>query len=128
MVVMKRAHEPAGNADGYRVLVDRLWPRGISKARAQLDAWAKDVAPSDELRSWYEHDPGKWPEFQRRYKAELRGPGARAAVDDLVRRAKRGRVTLVFASKAADISNAAVLKQLLNRRVKAARAARSRAT
>ena len=71
MITTKRAYEPSGSSDGYRVLIDRLWPRGLSKARAQLDAWGKDVAPSRELRVWYEHDPTKWPEFQKRYKQEL---------------------------------------------------------
>ncbi len=125
MVVIKRAYEVAGESDGYRVLVERLWPRGVSKAAAQLDAWAKDVAPSTELREWYEHDPVKWPEFQKRYIRELKATAAVAILDDLTRRAKRGRVTLVFSSHAGEISNAAVLQRLLNRRVKAARTARA---
>lgn len=120
MVVTKRAYEPAADADGYRVLIDRLWPRGVSKAGAHIDAWEKDIAPSAELRQWYKHDPAKWPEFEKRYKAELASAAALAVVDDLVRRAKRGRVTLVYASHAAEISNAAVLEKLLNRRARSA--------
>ncbi|MFI5241665.1 MAG: DUF488 domain-containing protein [Gemmatimonadales bacterium] len=115
---MKRAYEPAAASDGYRVLIDRLWPRGVSKAKAQLSAWEKDVAPSAELRTWYEHAPSKWPEFQKRYKQELKAAPAQAVLDDLVRRAKRGRVTLVYASKAAEISDVAVLEKLLSQRLK----------
>lgn len=120
----KRAYEPAAASDGYRVLIDRLWPRGVSKAKARLDAWEKDIAPSAELREWYQHDPAKWPEFQRRYKRELKAAAAEAVLDDLVRRAKRGRVTLVYASQAAAISDVAVLEKLLNRRVKTAKLAK----
>lgn len=118
MIATKRAYEPAEPSDGYRVLIDRLWPRGVSKERAQLDSWAKEVAPSAELRKWYGHDPDKWPEFQTRYREELRNPAAQAVLDDLVRRARRGRVTLVFGSKAAEISDVAVLEKLLNQRLK----------
>jgi uncharacterized protein YeaO (DUF488 family) len=118
MIVTKRAYEPYAASDGYRVLIDRLWPRGVSKARAHLDAWEKDIAPSAELRTWYGHDPEKWPEFQRRYQRELAAPAAKAVLDDLVRRARRGRVTLVYASKAAEISDVAVLERLLDRRLK----------
>jgi uncharacterized protein YeaO (DUF488 family) len=128
MITMKRAYEPASKGDGYRVLVDRLWPRGISKAKAQIDAWEKDIAPSAELRNWYGHDPAKWPEFRKRYTRELRGTAAKKVLDDLVRRGRRGRVTLVYASRAGDISDAAVLARLLTRRVRApARARRPRA-
>ena len=121
MVVSKRVYEPYESSDGYRVLVDRLWPRGLSKEKAHVDAWPKEISPSTELRKWYEHDPEKWPEFQRRFKEELSSPEAKAALDDIVRRAKRGRVTLLYSSHAGDISNAAVLESLLNRRVRAAK-------
>ncbi|MGH7625695.1 MAG: DUF488 domain-containing protein, partial [Gemmatimonadaceae bacterium] len=124
MVATKRAYEPYAPADGYRVLIDRLWPRGMAKADAHLDAWAKDIAPSRELREWYEHDPAKWPEFRKRYAQELKARAAQAVLDDLVRRARRGRVTLVYASRAADISDVAVLSQLLERRLKARKAER----
>lgn len=116
MIVSKRAYEPYAPSDGYRVLIDRLWPRGVSKADAHLDAWAKDVAPSRALRQWYGHDPARWPEFQSRYRQELRAPAAKAVLDDLVRRGRRGRVTLVYASRAAEISDVAVLERVLARR------------
>jgi uncharacterized protein YeaO (DUF488 family) len=115
MIATKRAYEPASRRDGYRVLIDGLWPRGVSKAKANLDAWEKDVAPSRELREWYGHDPAKWPEFRRRYTRELRAPAARAILKDLARRAKRGRVTLVYASRAAEISDVAVLERILKK-------------
>jgi uncharacterized protein YeaO (DUF488 family) len=115
MIATKRAYEPASRRDGYRVLIDGLWPRGVSKAKANLDAWEKDVAPSRELREWYGHDPAKWPEFRRRYTRELRAPAARAILNDLARRAKRGRVTLVYASRAAEISDVAVLERILKK-------------
>jgi uncharacterized protein YeaO (DUF488 family) len=119
MIVMKRAYEPASDSDGYRVLIDRLWPRGISKAKARIDAWEKAIAPSPKLRKWYGHDPEKWPEFQKRYVHELSGAAAKKTLDELVRRARRGRVTLVYASRAGDISDAAVLVRLLSRRARA---------
>ena len=121
MISAKRAYEPAERSDGYRVLIDRLWPRGVSKAKARLDAWEKAIAPSRELREWYGHDPAKWPEFRRRYTNELRAAEAKPVLADLVRRAKRGRVTLVYASQAAQISDVAVLERLLKRRVGTAR-------
>ncbi|MEO5814180.1 MAG: DUF488 family protein [Gemmatimonadaceae bacterium] len=120
MVVTKRIYEPYAASDGFRVLIGRLWPRGISKVKAHVDLWSKDIAPSTELREWYEHDPDKWPEFRKRYRQELRARVAATVLDDLARRAQRGRVTLVYASTAGDISNAAVLGPALNRRVKRA--------
>ena len=121
MVVSKRVYDPFDESDGYRVLIDRLWPRGLSKEKAHLDAWPKEIAPSAELRTWYGHDPEKWGEFQKRFRDELKAPEAKAVLDDLVKRGKRGRVTLLFSSHAADISNAAVLEPLLNRRIRAAK-------
>jgi uncharacterized protein YeaO (DUF488 family) len=117
-IATKRAYEPAESSDGYRVLIDRLWPRGVSKARADLDQWAKDIAPSAELRQWYGHDPSKWKEFKTRYLRELRNPAAKDILDDLVRRARRGRVTLIYGSQAAEISDVAVLEQKLLRRLR----------
>jgi uncharacterized protein YeaO (DUF488 family) len=122
MIATKRAYDPPAATDGYRVLVDRLWPRGLSKAKAHIDAWEKDVAPSTELRQWYGHDPDRWPDFQKRYRAELKASAAAAILDDLVRRAGRGRVTLVYSSHAGDISNAAVLEKLLSKRIASQRA------
>jgi uncharacterized protein YeaO (DUF488 family) len=113
MVRTKRVYEAASPDDGYRVLVERLWPRGVSKEKAHLDAWAKAIAPSDALRRWYEHDPAKWEEFRRRYKEELSAPEPQRLLADLAERARNGTVTLVYASKAGDISNAAALQQFL---------------
>jgi uncharacterized protein YeaO (DUF488 family) len=127
MIATKRAYAPFEQSDGYRVLIDRLWPRGVSKANAHLDAWEKEIAPSRALREWYGHDPARWPEFRRRYAQELRTPAARAVLDDLARRARRGRVTLVYASRAADISDVAVLERLLGARVKRSRKSGTRA-
>ena len=117
MIATKRAYDPPDSADGYRVLIDRLWPRGISKRQAHLDAWARDVAPSAELRRWYKHDPSKWKEFKTRYLRELRAPASRKILDDLVRRARRGRVTLVYGSRDFELSDAAVIEQKLKRRL-----------
>lgn len=117
MIAIKRAYEPTAAADGYRVLVERLWPRGVSKAAARLDAWEQDVAPSADLRRWYGHDPAKWPEFQARYERELTEPAARAALDRLIARARAGPVTLVYGSRAGEISNAAVLQRLVEDRL-----------
>ncbi len=113
-VALKRAYDKASAADGARVLVDRLWPRGITKQGARLDAWLKDLAPSDALRKWYHARPAMWNEFRKRYLAELRGSPAESALAqlyDLV--SSRKKVTLVFASKNADRNNATVLKELL---------------
>ncbi len=111
---LKRAYEPASPDDGYRVLVERLWPRGVSKQKAKLDAWAKDLAPSAELRRWYQHDPEKWDEFRIRYRQELSEPGRHEALADVATRSRDHMVTLVYASKAGDISNAAALKEFLD--------------
>ena len=114
MIRRKRVYELYSADDGYRVLVERLWPRGVSKARAHLDAWAKEIAPSTELRQWYGHDPAKWEEFRQRYEAELSAPDQRQLLGDLAERARHGTVTLIYASNAGDISNAAVLLDVLN--------------
>jgi uncharacterized protein YeaO (DUF488 family) len=110
---MKRIYEPVLDEDGYRVLVERLWPRGVSKELAGLDAWEKDIAPTNALRRWYGHDPEKWEEFQERYERELETPEAREILDSLAERARHGPVTLIYASRAGEISNAAVLQRLL---------------
>jgi uncharacterized protein YeaO (DUF488 family) len=107
----KRIYEPPAAEDGYRVLVDRLWPRGISRDAARLDEWARELAPSDELRRWYGHDPAKFDEFRRRYLDELKGE--RERLDALRSRAKRGTVTLVFAARDVEHANAVVLAELL---------------
>lgn len=113
-VVLKRAYDKPSAADGARVLVDRLWPRGISKDNARLDAWLKELAPSNELRRWFHARPSMWQAFRRRYMEELREPAASSSLEQLYGLvASRKKVTLVFASKSAEYNNAAVLKELL---------------
>jgi Uncharacterized conserved protein len=113
-VQVRRAYDPPERSDGQRVLVDRLWPRGLSKERAELDEWRKDVAPSTELRKWYGHDPAKWDEFTRRYRAELEDSDHEAALAHLRELAGSGPLTLLTAAKRSDISEATVLADLLN--------------
>ena len=107
---LKRAYDPPDAADGTRVLVDRLWPRGLAKATAGIDLWLKDIAPTTALRQWFNHDPAKWPEFEERYRAELAG---NPALDDLRQRARQGPITLVYASRDQAHNQAVVLKRLL---------------
>ena len=109
----RRVYEPAEQSDGRRVLVDRLWPRGLSKERARLDEWLKAVAPSDELRRWYGHEPGKFAEFTRRYEAELEEPERAEALRHLREEARSGPVTLLTATKDLARSEAAVLVEQL---------------
>ena len=111
---VRRVYEAASPDDGARVLVDRIWPRGLRKDGAALDDWAKDVAPSTDLREWYGHDPAKFDEFRRRYLDELSQAGQRAALGRLRARASAGPVTLLTATRDVDHSQAAVLARLLN--------------
>ncbi|HVA64470.1 MAG TPA: DUF488 domain-containing protein [Terriglobales bacterium] len=111
MIALKRAYDPATSADGVRILVERLWPRGIAKAALPLDSWHKDVAPSPELRQWFAHDPAKWPEFRRRYHAELRAHSA--ALQPLLDAARHGPLTLIYSSHDQQHNNAVVLKHYL---------------
>jgi uncharacterized protein YeaO (DUF488 family) len=108
---LKRAYEPAEPHDGVRILVDRLWPRGVSKANAALDDWIKDVAPSTGLRKWFGHDPGRWTEFQRRYRAELCEQAA--ALDRVRSLARAGVVTLVYSAHDEQHNDAVVLRAVL---------------
>ncbi len=112
---IRRVYDAPSPDDGARVLVDRVWPRGLRKDAARLDEWAKDVAPSTELRTWYHHDPGKFEEFRRRYAAELTGPEQREALGRLRTRAAGGPVTLLTATRELDLSQAAVLADLLRK-------------
>ena len=111
-VSLKRAYEKPSSDDGTRVLVDRLWPRGVRKEKARIDVWLKEVAPSTQLRKWFGHDPDKWPEFQKRYRAELKGS---AALAELRKLARQGHVTLVYGAKDKDHNDAVVLAKLLRR-------------
>jgi uncharacterized protein YeaO (DUF488 family) len=113
---VKRAYDPPTRSDGYRVLIDRLWPRGITKDDLQVDVWLKDLAPSADLRKWFGHDPKKWDEFRRRYARELEGHAA--ALEQLVERARAGRVTLVFGAKDTEHNNAVALQEHLESRLK----------
>lgn len=110
-VRLKRAYEPAAAGDGARILVDRLWPRGVSKAEASLDGWTKELAPSAALRTWFDHDPRRWHEFRRRYRAEL---GHHAdEVAELRRRARHGVITLVYAARDEAHNDAVVLRSAI---------------
>ncbi|MGA8342116.1 MAG: DUF488 family protein [Candidatus Sulfotelmatobacter sp.] len=119
MVAIKRIYEPAARTDGVRVLVDRLWPRGLAKAGAALDEWLRDLAPSNELRRWYHARPDQWQNFRRKYLQELSQPEAQDSLQRLYQLAdKRKRLTLLFASKNETHNNAIVLKELLDGRRK----------
>lgn len=109
----KRIYDPATPDDGYRVLIDGIWPRGISRDQAAIDEWARELAPSAELRRWYGHDPRRFEEFARRYRGEL--DARRARLTELRRRGRSGAVTLVFAARDAEHSNATVLLEVLRR-------------
>ncbi len=117
MVKVKRAYEEPSPADGRRILVDRLWPRGIKKTEAQLTAWVKDLAPSNELRLWFHHNPERWEEFQRRYAEELAAPEKADLLKDLLTQAREGTVTLIFAARNRDRNNAVVMKSFLEERL-----------
>ena len=110
-ITLKRAYDPAAEDDGYRVLVDRLWPRGVSREKARLDEWARELAPSTELRRWFGHDPGRFDEFQRRYREELDGHGDE--LEELRARARSGRLTLVFGARDTEHNDAVVLAEVL---------------
>ncbi len=107
----KRIYEPAAKSDGFRVLVDRLWPRGVAKATAHIDLWLKDIAPSTELRQWFNHDPAKWEEFRRRYQAELKEKTALLAT--ITEQAKTHPVTLLYGAKDEEHNEAVVLRDFL---------------
>lgn len=115
---LKRAYERREPRDGYRVLVDRLWPRGLRKGALELDEWLRDLAPSNDLRKWFAHDPERWQEFRQRYRRELSSGPARKLVDDLRDRLDRGPLTLVYGARDEEHNNAVVLKSVLDRRAK----------
>ncbi len=112
--LVKRIYEPPAKGDGVRVLVDRVWPRGVSKEKARLDAWLKEVAPSAALRKWFDHDPAKWDEFRRRYSAELGGKSGREALEALFE-LSRGKkvVALLFGAKDVEHNQAVALREYL---------------
>lgn len=110
-VRLKRAYEPPEEKDGTRILVDRLWPRGVSKTEAQLDDWIKEIAPSGELRIWFGHDPERWDEFRKRYRAELAEHSE--TLKDLRRRAREGPITLVYSARDEVHNDAVVLRNVI---------------
>jgi len=112
-IKIKRVYEPADKSDGARILIDRLWPRGVCTATAKIDRWEKDLAPSDELRKWFGHDPARWAEFKKRYRTELKSQAQ--ALDNVRRLARQQTVTLVFGARDAAHSNAAALLEWLKK-------------
>ncbi|MCE5214967.1 MAG: DUF488 domain-containing protein [Methanobacterium sp.] len=113
MINIKRIYNPADDKDGFRILVDRLWPRGISKKAAKLDLWLKDVAPSNELRKWFAHDPERWDEFQIKYREELKNKkDLLNQIMDIERDGKK--ITLIYAAKDQEHNNAIVLQDVIN--------------
>lgn len=115
MITTSRVYSDSGKKEGYRILVDRLWPRGITKAKLNLDKWMKDIAPSNELRKWYSHDPKKWDEFRTRYFAELDKNQSTAELLELCR---ENDVVFLYSSKVDDINNALALKQYVEEHIK----------
>jgi len=112
-IQLKRVYEPSSKEDGVRILVDRLWPRGLTKKKAAVDLWLKDIAPTTELRKWFGHDPARWKEFQLRYRKELRAD--KEAVNLLKQKSKEGTVTLVYGAKDHEHNEALVLQKMLDR-------------
>jgi uncharacterized protein YeaO (DUF488 family) len=115
-IAIKRAYEPAAKSDGRRILVDRLWPRGVKREFAGIDEWLKDVAPSTALRRWFAHDPARWKEFIQRYRKELASPAAEAAMERLRKLASDRKVTLVYAAADSAHNNAVALRTILGAR------------
>jgi len=112
-IQLKRAYDPPSRSDGLRILVERLWPRGLTKERAKIDLWLRDVAPSPALRTWFHHDPARWLEFTRRYRAELRQAGDVLLL--LRHRASEGPVTFVYAASDVEHNSARLLKEFLEK-------------
>ncbi len=110
---IKRVYDKPEKEDGFRVLVDRLWPRGMTKEKAKVDLWLKDIAPSTELRKWFDHDPDKWKEFIKRYQQELKG--SKEAVGQLKEKMKAGTVTLLYAARDTEHNEAQVLKEWMSK-------------
>lgn len=111
MIKIKRAYDPNDKDDGTRILVDRLWPRGVSKERAKIDRWAKDLSPSTELRKWFAHDPEKWPEFQERYRRELREH--EDTLRDIAASSRKRTVTLIYGARDNEHNEAVVLRDVI---------------
>lgn len=115
-IKIKRFYEAPENSDGKRILVDRLWPRGVAKAKARIDEWLKEIAPSNQLRQWYGHKPERWEEFQKRYREELQTAEKQELLKHLKSLARRGTVTLLFTTKETECNNAVALANVLKRK------------
>ena len=115
MLKIKRAYDKKETGDGKRILIDRLWPRGLSKADAKIDQWLKDLAPSTELRKWFGHDPAKWIEFKKRYLAELSEPGKQALLENISQMARRNNITLIYSAKDTEHSDVKVLEEIIGK-------------
>jgi uncharacterized protein YeaO (DUF488 family) len=113
---IKRIYDPPSPQDGFRILVDRLWPRGLSKEKAKVDLWLREISPSNELRKWYGHDPEKWGEFKRRYYEEI--GSQQEPLELLLKKAKQGTITLLYGSKEEKLNNAVALKEYLEKKMK----------
>ena len=111
---IKRVYDTPSKEDGYRILVDRLWPRGLSKENAKLDLWLKEIGPSDDLRKWFAHDPSKWEEFKKRYAEELEA--RKELIQEIEQVAKKGQVTLLYSAKDTEHNNAVALKAILEKK------------
>ena len=116
MINIKRIYDPPAADDGFRMLVDRLWPRGLTKEKAKVDLWVRDIAPSNELRKWYGHDPEKWPEFKKRYLAEIRD--RKELIEQVGEKTRGGTVTFLFSSQEKKLNNAAALKEFFETKFK----------
>jgi len=113
MLKIKRAYEKKEAGDGKRILIDRLWPRGVRKDEAGIDVWRKELAPSTALRQWFGHDPEKWEEFKKRYRQELAAPESKRLLEDIARDARRHKVTLIYSAKDTEHSDVRVLEELI---------------
>jgi uncharacterized protein YeaO (DUF488 family) len=114
---IRRAYDPPLPEDGRRVLIERLWPRGIRKENLFINAWLKELAPSDELRRWFGHDPARWEEFRRRYRQELRGVRQQQLLDELAQQASRRNVTLIYSTREERFNNAVALRDMIEERI-----------
>jgi len=111
MIKIKRIYDPPAEHDGFRILVDRLWPRGLTKEKAKVDLWLKEIAPSDQLRKWYTHDPKKWAEFKKKYSSEL--DQKTDLIDQIVKKTKEGDLTFLFSSKEEKLNNPLALREYI---------------
>ena len=116
MIAIKRAYDPPSRTDGTRILVDRIWPRGVTKQKAHVEKWMRELGPSDELRQFFGHDPARWREFRKRYLTELKRPEAASLLAELRKIASSGTLTLVYSAKDQEHNQAVVLKELLDKK------------